>query len=557
MQEEPVEVRHGPVPRLGEGQVALEPEPLAEVLPSEPQQLAKLYRLNDPTLSELALDALLGEVLDRIEEILQVDTVAILLREGDELAATAARGLEAEVEQKVRIPMGQGFAGRIAARRTPIFIPDLDSAEVVNPILRDMGLRSLLGVPLVVEGELVGVLHVGSLTPREFTVSDAAVLQLAAGRVAPSIERARLFQALEKEHRAAVALQRSLLPESLPDLIGARAAARYLPARDEVGGDWYDVIPLRGGRVGIAIGDVAGHGVRAAALMAQLRAALRAYALEEHPPAIVLELLDRMLQSGDQTGMATVIFAILDPVTGGIELAGAGHPPAAIVRDDGAELLDALVQPPIGVRPYPSYEQVESKLEVGETLLLYTDGLIEVRGEPLTDGLERLCAAARGTTNPRILCARVLDLLAGSGDNEDDVAVVAVQREAPPQELRLQLPATPRQLAPVRQRLRLWLQAQGASEEECTAIVLAAGEACANAIEHAYGPARETFVVRARRNGPAVELMVSDHGRWREPRSTGRGRGLDIMQRTMEDVEVERGDLGTTVLMKRTLADPV
>jgi serine phosphatase RsbU (regulator of sigma subunit)/anti-sigma regulatory factor (Ser/Thr protein kinase) len=557
MREEPAEIHAEPLPRLGQGQVALEPEPLAEAIPSEPQQLANLYRLSDPTLSELALDALLGEVLDRIKEILDVDTVAILLRDGNELAATAARGLEAEVEERVRIPVGAGFAGRIAARRMPIFIPDLDAAEVVNPILREMGLRSLLGVPLIVEGELVGVLHVGSLTLREFTISDAAVLQLAAGRVAPSIERARLFQALEKEHRAAIALQRSLLPESLPDLIGARAAARYLPARDEVGGDWYDVMTLRDGRVGIAIGDVAGHGVRAAALMAQLRAALRAYAIEEHPPAHLLEQLDRMLQHSNQTGMATVIFAILDPVTGELILSGAGHPPAVIVREDGAELLDALVQPPLGVRNYPTYEQAEVRLEIGETLLLYTDGLIEVRGEPLTAGLERLRAAAQGTTNPRILCARVLDILAGAGDNEDDVAVVAVQREAPPQELRLQLPATPRQLAPVRQRLRLWLQAQGADEMECTAIVLAAGEACANAIEHAYGPTKETFVIRARRNGPAVELMVSDHGRWREAQSVGRGRGLEIMRRTMDEVEVECGDAGTTILMRRALRDPV
>ena len=178
-----------------------------------------------------------------------------------------------------------GFAGRIAAGRRPIYIADVDHADVLNPILRMKGVRSLLGVPLLVESAVLGVLHVGTVTPREFTNADAALLQLAAAQAAPAIDRARLFDALDREHRSAVALQRSLLPDRLPDLVGIDAAVRYLPARDEVGGDWYDVIELPGGQVGLAIGDVAGHGLRAAALMGQLRTGLRAYALEGHAPA--------------------------------------------------------------------------------------------------------------------------------------------------------------------------------------------------------------------------------------------------------------------------------
>ena len=226
----------------------------------------------------------------------------------------------------MRIPVGGGFAGRIAAGRRPIYIADVDHAEILNPILRMKGVRSLLGVPLLVEGATLGVLHVGTVTPREFTNADAALLQLAAAQAAPAIDRARLFDALDREHRSAVALQRSLLPDRLPDLVGIDTAARYLPARDEVGGDWYDVIDLPGGHVGIAIGDVAGHGLRAASLMGQLRAGLRAYALDGHSPGDTLKRLDRMLQTISGRGMATAAYAIVDPATGALTLRERGSP---------------------------------------------------------------------------------------------------------------------------------------------------------------------------------------------------------------------------------------
>ena len=201
--------------------------------------------------------------------------------------ARAAKGIEEEVEQGVRIPIGKGFAGRIAAERVAIFIADVDHADILNPILREKGIRSLLGTPLVVEGDLIGVLHVGSLTPRMFDTRDLSVLQIAAARAAPGIERARLFSALEHEHRVAMVLQRSLLPRRLAEVIGMSTAVRYLPASDEVGGDWYDVFELPRGRLGVVIGDVVGHGVRAAALMGQLRTALHAYALRDDGPGRV------------------------------------------------------------------------------------------------------------------------------------------------------------------------------------------------------------------------------------------------------------------------------
>jgi len=188
-----VELRQPPtseeLPGPGAGQVVLAAV-TADLAPSE--QVRALNRLSDPALSELGLEELLDELLDRVREALAVDTVAILLADeaSEQLVARAAKGIEEEVRRGVRIPIGRGFAGRIAKERVPIFIADVEHADILNPILREEGIRSLLGVPLIVHGHLVGVLHVGSLRPRLFSSRDLAVLQIAAARAAPGIERA-------------------------------------------------------------------------------------------------------------------------------------------------------------------------------------------------------------------------------------------------------------------------------------------------------------------------------------------------------------------------------
>ena len=219
----------------GRGQVVLE---LDASISAPVEQVRDLYKLSDPQLSELGFEPLLDELLVRVRDLLGVDTAAILLldEENEELVARAAKGIEEEVEQGVRIPIGRGFAGRIAEERVAIFIADVDHADILNPILREKGIRSLLGVPLIVEGELIGVLHVGSLRPRIFDQRDLAVLELAAARAAPAIERAKLQTSLQREHRIAMMLQNALLPRRLTDFPGVSIAARYLPARDEVGG---------------------------------------------------------------------------------------------------------------------------------------------------------------------------------------------------------------------------------------------------------------------------------------------------------------------------------
>ena len=198
-------------------------------------RLRDLRSVTDAALAYLPLEDLLNELLRRVVAILNADTAAILLLEDDDktLAARAARGLEEEVERGVRIPVGKGFAGRIAASRQPVQIENIDEAEIVNPILREKGLRSLLGVPLLVEGGVIGVMHVGTLTERKFSGEDVELLQSAGDRAALAIS-SRLT---ERERGLADALQNSLIPR-LPNLPALALTGRYLPAASaQLGGD--------------------------------------------------------------------------------------------------------------------------------------------------------------------------------------------------------------------------------------------------------------------------------------------------------------------------------
>ena len=521
-----------------------------------PDQMAAIYRLGDPALSELALEPLLDELLVRVVEILRVDTVAILLYDEDtkELVARAAKGLEEEVERGVRIPVGRGFAGRIAAARVPIHILDVDHAEVLNPILREKHVRSMLGVPLIAEGELLGVLHVGSLTTRAFTDQDAVVLQLAASRAAPGVQRARLMEALQREHSSAIALQRSLLPERLPVVVGVPVAARYLPSRDEVGGDWYDLLTLNRGAVAIAIGDVAGHGVRAAALMAELRSSMRAYAADGHSPAAVLERVDRLVKGSTERRMATAGCAVYDPETRCLRYATAGHPPPLLVPAEGEpRLLRIEADPPLGTVPYAAYAEQDCLLEGGDTVVFYTDGLVERRGEPLDAGLARLREAARGVHGAEAMCRTLTRKLVPSAGGTDDIAMVALHCEPVLERLALMLPARPETLADLRRALRRWLRSVGATDDDVAVITLAVGEACANAVEHAYSPTPAAYSVEALEDAGTVTITVRDSGRWRRPRGENRGRGLTIMDNAMDAVDVRPTDAGTEIIMSRRL----
>jgi anti-sigma regulatory factor (Ser/Thr protein kinase) len=208
---------------------------------------------------------------------------------------------------------------------------------------------------------------------------------------------------------------------------------------------------------------------------------------------------------------------------------------------------------PLGTLPYSHYTEVETTLADGEIFLLYTDGLVEERGRPMQSGLDRLLAAVRGATSPDKACARVARDLVSPEGASDDIAFVAFQRAAVPEELRLRLPADPAVLSQVRQTLRRWLQARGASEDDIGMITLACGEACANAIEHAYSPAPAFFEIEASTTEDELTLAIRDIGQWRPPRGQHRGRGLKIMESIMDAVDVDSTPGGTRVLMRRRL----
>ena len=540
-------------PPPGTGQVVLSASP-ADLAPSS--RIRGLQRLSDPALSELGLEEFLDELLNRVRDTLSVDTVAILLLDQatNQLVARAAKGIEEEVEQGVRIPIGQGFAGRIANERVAIFIADVDHADILNPILREKRIRSLLGTPLIVEGELIGVLHIGSLKPRTFTARDLAVLDFAAARAAPGIERARLYSALEREHRVAMLLQRSLLPRRLADVVGVSAAARYLPASDEVGGDWYDVFELPKGTVGVAIGDVVGHGVRAAALMGQLRTALHAYALMDPSPARTLEQLDRFVQDMGDDAMATCSYAVFDPESNMLQVASAGHLPPMIVGRGKARLVDVTPAPPLGAFLYGSIRDHEFALGEGETVMFYTDGLVERRSVSLSESMELLRALIAPARSGEEICRIAFEQLVPPQGLRDDVAIVAIDNLMIPQVLELQMQADPRVLVDVRRSVRRWLRHNEVDDQTTADVTLAVSEACANAVEHAYSAAPAEFGLRVSRDDGGVTASVRDAGRWRNPRGEHRGRGLVIIKTVMDDVHVRSSDEGTEIVMHKRLA---
>ena len=197
-------------------------------MPAADNRLRRIESVTDAALAHLGVEDLLAELLERVRGLLEVDTVAVLLLDAssEQLVATAAKGIEAEVRQGVRIPLGRGFAGRIAAEKKPVVLERIDHTNVLNPILWERGIRSLLGVPLLSGGSVIGVLHVGALGERRFTGDDVRLLEIVADRVASAIQSRQA----EVERTAARVLQRSLLPARLPVVPGLEMAARYVPA---------------------------------------------------------------------------------------------------------------------------------------------------------------------------------------------------------------------------------------------------------------------------------------------------------------------------------------
>lgn len=391
------------------------------------EQLRRIEAVTDSTLAYLDFDALLDTLLERARDVLDADTAAILLLDDSkqELVAAAAKGIEEEARTRVRIPVGYGFAGRIAAEQQPVILERVDHTTVVNPILLIKGVRSLVGVPLVAHGATVGVLHVGTLSDRPFTEKDSELLQLVADRAALAISAA----ISKRERIAADALQRSLAPSLPPTIDGLEIAARYIPGlAGAVGGDWFDVFRLANGRVAVAIGDVAGHGLRSAVVMGRLRSALRAYALESDDPATVLDRLDVMACHFEPEAMATVLYGVFDPTLEHLIVSSAGHPSPILARTGAsAAVVDVCADPPIGTCLGGTRRVATVRFPAGASLYLYTDGVVERRGADISAGLERLCALAT-PGSPHDACGRIVAQLVGEDDPSDDIAFLALHR---------------------------------------------------------------------------------------------------------------------------------
>jgi anti-sigma regulatory factor (Ser/Thr protein kinase) len=351
---------------------------------------------------------------------------------------------------------------------------------------------------------------------------------------------------------AELPLQRAILgPSRLP----AGFAVRYEPATRplEIGGDWYDIVELPDGRIGIMVGDCVGHDLGAATVMGQLRSACRALLLQDASPSQALTAMDRFASFVPGAECATVFCGILDTGTGQLTYSSAAHPPGIVVHPDGSiVLLEDARSLPLAIRQDAGRTDAVHTLPSRSTLLLYTDGLVERRRRPLTDGIAATAAAVRAASGAPLedLAAQVMTQLAPAGGYEDDVAMVLYHHPAP---LEVMFSAESEQLATVRTKLRGWLRSCDVSTRIAQDVLVAVGEAIANAIEHGHRqmPGKQVRL-RAVSTADRLRLIVADSGRWRISRPDDqslRGHGIALMRALMNEVTIEPGPLGTTVDM--------
>ncbi|HVL85471.1 MAG TPA: SpoIIE family protein phosphatase [Pseudonocardia sp.] len=409
---------------------------------------------------------------------------------------------------------------------------------------------------------------------------------------------AQAVRAAEAERSAAVSeqrfrqasevvleLQRSLLPGGVPVLPQIDVAAQYRVGGDELaaGGDWFDAVVLADGRVALVVGDVVGHGARAAGAMGQLRAVLlEALSTAGGDPAAALRRLDRFAGLRAATRAATVCVAVADPATGAVAVGAHGHPPPLLVGADGdVRRVHLPATAPLGTGGAPA-AWVDTELAAGDALLLYTDGLIERPGRAISETLAELAAtlaAARRDTSDGILdtgtslpaspverlATVVVERMAFLGDGyRDDVTVLVAQRRPPVAPFSAEVEATAASVGALRRALTSWLVAAGAGTDDVDALAYAAGEAVTNSVQHAYadlsGGAARPVTLRGRLDGNgSARLEVADAGRWRSPpsRRAPGGRGMLMMHELCDAVDVDRGPAGTTVRLTRRLERPV
>jgi PAS domain S-box-containing protein len=523
------------------------------------ERLQILQSIASAALGAEGLEELLRELLDRILEALDADRAsAVLTDEARAVVARAAGGVDTIVQRQSRDAVDD-LVERVTAQRGPLAIPDVPAAGIDASSLGP-AIKSLLAMPLYDGEQVIGSIQVGTLTRRDFDAETVGLLRLAADRAGLAIARTRLY---ERERRIAQQLQRSLLPKRLPDVAGVTLGARYEPGENgtAVGGDWYDAVALPSGRIALAIGDVVGRGIAAAATMGQMRSALRAILMQADDTGTMADRLNRftLALGSDEAIMTTVVLAILEPGARRLHFTNAGHPPPLLIGPDGsAAYLDERPAPPMGVLATPRYQQHTVAFPSGSTLALYTDGLVEEPSEVLDVGLDRLRDAAQESGRD---VDATCELLLGSRLNpdaarSDDVTLLVVRlHELLGPTISLEVSNESGGLYAMRQMLRRWLGEQAAGSEETEDIIMACNEACENAVEHGYGFGDDLFDVELSHEDGQVTVLVRDRGSWQEPRvRPDRGRGLSLMRATMDAVDVQPHAGGTTVLMQRRLA---
>jgi GAF domain-containing protein/anti-sigma regulatory factor (Ser/Thr protein kinase) len=548
-----------------------------EALAEEAGEALELARLFEAEQRALRRAARLQEVTARLARAVTTEDAArAILRgaTGGVGADAAAIALASDDGQSLRVVPGM-ISGGTLRLQSPISIGVSDRAVVAHVYRNGRAMwipspdvwrsrfedgfetqnalgRCLYAVPIVAKGEAIGALVVYFQQERPApSAEDAELIRSFAHQAGVALERARAY---EVEHEAAMTLQRNLMPEGTAHAVNVEADGRYLPATRgvHVGGDWYDIVDRPDGAVAFAVGDIAGHGLQAAAAMGQVRSAWRALALSMTQPSTILASLDRFATGVDGAFFSTILTMLLDPSSGELRYASAGHPPALVLEPDGStRFLEGGRSVPLGLPFDLPRPQATERLSSGAVLVVYTDGLVERREEPLDRGLERLAEAATGVRGGTLkeISDALLELVAE--DRHDDVALLTIGPRRLAEVFRRTFPADAHELATMRAELRGWLERSGLPSETREDVVLACTEAATNAIEHAYIGRGGEVQIEAESDEGWLRVSVSDHGRWRHPRPDGsRGRGLDLVRAVIGDVDVERGEGGTTVRMR-------
>ncbi|MFN2459212.1 MAG: SpoIIE family protein phosphatase [Candidatus Velthaea sp.] len=430
------------------------------------------------------------------------------------------------------------------ARRT--FAQD----DTHSRILESLSFGAAICVPMRSGIRTIGaIVLIHNESGRNFEPEDYEIARELARRATIAVENARAY---DRERRVADALQSAFLPATLPRIPGLEFDAVYAPAAGEsaIGGDWYDAFQLADGRVVLSIGDVAGRGLHAAVVMGRVREAIRAFALQGLAPAQILAAAQRVLRLSEAASMVTAFVAVAHPLARTLTFSNAGHPPPLLAHPGGDIESLELEGIPLGIFEEIAPQQKSIALPDDALLVLYTDGLIELDRD-VVGGLRRLReAVANAMRNGRLSAGAIYRELVEMRPAADDIAVLTLATKRLAREpLMLELSAVPESARIVRLALERFAAAYGFDADRRFALEVAAGEAVANAIEHAYGIGSGRFSVRAVETGAALEVEITDTGQWRAPRNEGRGRGVPIMRALAADVHIESGAGGTVVRM--------